>query len=367
MSYTSLQFIANDTNTSDATWRTWCAAISAALLASGFVQQNDTGQGVFVACVATLTQATVSGGNVVYSYSGTPTGPPIRIGMSMVITGFVNGGNNGTFTITALGAGTFTVVNGGGVNETHAGSATTTPSTRPGANLYVYEIWCPADALQTGSTAYYLKMEYGGANSSYTRHSVGTGTNGAGTLTGFFTATQFGSNSGSASTVPYDCYFSGDTGRFGYAMFRGISNNSQASFFFYVERTTNIDGTYNGEGVTIWSGSGSNWNQCTLVFGVGAAAAYTRAVGLTDGGTSGALSSTSGAFNNTIPIVLANSKYGKWGNFCTVVGWVHSADVAEGCLITATVYGVSHVYMASNNLGGSAGPAGNSRMLFRYD
>src|SRR6266568_1748002 len=64
-----------------------------------------------------ITAATVSGGNVVYTYTVT-AGQAVQIGMRVVITGMANAGNNGTFYVTALGGGTFTVVNGAGVNAT---------------------------------------------------------------------------------------------------------------------------------------------------------------------------------------------------------------------------------------------------------
>ncbi len=75
-----------------------------------------------------LTQATKSGSNVVYA--GALPGGPSLVGKSVAITGFTNAGNNGTFTITAVsGIGiSFTVVNGGGVNETHAAAAVVSPA-----------------------------------------------------------------------------------------------------------------------------------------------------------------------------------------------------------------------------------------------
>jgi len=61
-----------------------------------------------------ITAASQSGGNTTYSYTIT-SGPPLATGGLMGITGMVASGNNGTFVITALGSGTFTVVNGSGV------------------------------------------------------------------------------------------------------------------------------------------------------------------------------------------------------------------------------------------------------------
>src|SRR5262245_28519423 len=70
----------------------------------------------------------------------------------------------------------------------------TTP-TPPTSGNFVYEIREPAsDPLQTGATKYYVKWEYGSRGSGpmpTLRISLGTGTNGAGTLTGFQTLLAF--------------------------------------------------------------------------------------------------------------------------------------------------------------------------------
>lgn len=75
---------------------------------------------------AVLTQVAVSGGLATYSYSsstgtGTITAP--TPGMSATITGFVTGGNNGTFIIVSVASGTFTVTATTQVNEAHAAAA----------------------------------------------------------------------------------------------------------------------------------------------------------------------------------------------------------------------------------------------------
>lgn len=77
------------------------------------------------ATIFTLTGVAIDGqGNAVYSYSAY-SGPAPSLGMLVDVVGFVNSGNNiidGG--ITDLQAGTFTVANPAGVNETHAGTAT---------------------------------------------------------------------------------------------------------------------------------------------------------------------------------------------------------------------------------------------------
>jgi hypothetical protein len=58
--------------------------------------------------------ASQSGSNTTYAYT-LISGGPVRVGMTIVIQSMADPGNDGTFTITAVGAGTFTVRNSSGV------------------------------------------------------------------------------------------------------------------------------------------------------------------------------------------------------------------------------------------------------------
>jgi YVTN family beta-propeller protein len=61
-----------------------------------------------------ITAASQSGTDTTYSYTLT-AGPPLSTGMTVVITGMTDAGNNGTFTVTGGLAGAFVVTNGVGV------------------------------------------------------------------------------------------------------------------------------------------------------------------------------------------------------------------------------------------------------------
>jgi len=61
-----------------------------------------------------ITDATQTGANTTYTYNSL-VGPALQTGQNVAITGMSNSGNNGNFMITALGSGTFTVVNANGV------------------------------------------------------------------------------------------------------------------------------------------------------------------------------------------------------------------------------------------------------------
>jgi len=80
--------------------------------------------------VATLTGATQTGSSTTYDYTlPLISGPPLQVGESVVVTSMKDGGNNGTFTITALGSGTFTVTNTFGVTATGQSGTATVPIT----------------------------------------------------------------------------------------------------------------------------------------------------------------------------------------------------------------------------------------------
>lgn len=106
----------------------WAPAVSAAMLSLGWAQNTDKGQAVFTATVLTLTQ--VVGATATYSYSSF-TGPTPRVGMVVMITGFVTGGNNVNGYITACSggaSGTFQLAVTTQADETHAGTGTVVQS-----------------------------------------------------------------------------------------------------------------------------------------------------------------------------------------------------------------------------------------------
>jgi hypothetical protein len=275
MSYASQQFLTAD-NSTDANYRLWGSAISAAISAMGWVASSDTGQ----------------------------------------------------------------------INWTTV--------TSPASGSFNYEIWKPGDA----GTVFYFKIEYGSSSGSpkgpRLRFSIGTSTDGAGTLTGLTTGTvECNSTTTTGQGVnSYDCYFSGDTDRLGILFWR---NHAAAGIIqmVIVERTKNTDGTNSSEGVTLvtFNGSGGNtaaMGQQTIVFGVARAI---RSYDESSGGGSyfGIVSGATGssAFNNNIAMTPIFPYYGKFGNPMTCVGFVRSADVAEGCKFTTTLYGSTRTYLAT--------------------
>jgi WD40 repeat protein len=69
--------------------------------------------------VIAISAVSQNGSNTTYSYV-VNSGPPLTVGETIVIAGMKDGGNDGTYTILSLGAGTFTVTNNSGVTTTSA-------------------------------------------------------------------------------------------------------------------------------------------------------------------------------------------------------------------------------------------------------
>lgn len=243
----------------------------------------------------------------------------------------------------------------------------------PGSGAYVYEVWKPGDAL----TVFYLKVEYGnvsGTNCPSLRVTLGTLTNGSGTLAGYVTdAIKVNVNSFTApsATTQYECDFSGDASRIGVMMWRNGINNCQQ--LFAVERSLNASGTYTSSYVTIWTkgySSNSTAAQYTIVFGAGVAPALKNSVFGAGGWTArtGQVINTAvnaGAFNGSIPFDTPAPYIGYFDYSCTVVGIGAPADFAEGVTFTASLYGSTRTFMPSA-LGAFGIPA-SGNTLMRYD
>jgi hypothetical protein len=72
--------------------------------------------------VVAITAAALSGANTIYTYTLT-SGQALQTPQPITITGMGNSGNNGSFVISALGTGTFTVPNANGVTATSQSGA----------------------------------------------------------------------------------------------------------------------------------------------------------------------------------------------------------------------------------------------------
>jgi hypothetical protein len=237
----------------------------------------------------------------------------------------------------------------------------------PGASTYVYAIMKPGDA----GTAFYVKLEWGGSTTNpIFRISIGTGTNGSGTLTGFVTtATQLLSATNGGSTT-FECNYSGDDNRVSIMMNRVPSNANQA-MFFAIERTLDTAGDPTNVGVSMFLagdllGNPSGW-QGSIIFGVG--------VGPTAGSGKAwtflnMYDKNTWTFNNQIPISPVFPNLGYFGNPQTVAAVCASVDIVTGGIFDTTLYGNTVTYMRG---GGTPSfdrvgvTAGVNVLCMRYD
>jgi hypothetical protein len=230
----------------------------------------------------------------------------------------------------------------------------------PGVNSYVYEVWEPNDGL----TNFYLKVEYGNnniSNSPAVRLTIGTATNGAGTLTGTVMgpyATQNGSGiTPPSTTIQYPCNFSGAAGRLAVMMWRTAPN--QAAQAFAVERSVNAAGAYTGTHVTLMTAGAENANvsnmgyqQQTLVFGVGVAPAQSTFNTIVAGGMAVRAfypnnTGASGNFNGAVPFDTTAPAVGFYDYPLTSFGWGGTPNYTEGQVFTTTLYGSTRTYIAT--------------------
>lgn len=122
-----------------------------------------------------------------------------------------------------------------------------------------YEIWRFNDALQA-TAPIFLKIEYGNG-SAITRPAVfvtvGTGSNGAGTLTGVQTSRRSCINvlgTGNTSNFPSYFSYSAALGFLGVVGWAGVSSTGNApAVGFLIARSCNDNGTPNAEGATLYS------------------------------------------------------------------------------------------------------------------
>lgn len=231
----------------------------------------------------------------------------------------------------------------------------------PGISSYVFEIWKPGDAL----TAFYLKIEYGTqatAGRPSIRLSVGTSTDGTGNLSGLVTGLQTnptGNIAVTSTTIQYDCYLSGDSGRVNIAMWVDDTVN-QGPLFFCAARSKNSSGANTSAHVSLIScgstvsASCVSWMQ-TIVFGVAVSSQIvgspvsTNSLPCIDTGLA------SDQFNTGIPIspifpYVNSSGFGGYDNpliECCVAATNDVTDQATFTIAAAQMpYGTSHTYIA---------------------
>jgi hypothetical protein len=201
-----------------------------------------------------------------------------------------------------------------------------------------YEIWRFNDTLQATAPVYF-KLEYGSSTAAANPglwFQIGSGSNGAGTLTGVAnTRTQF---TFTATATPINAYWSGDTYRCVF-VFKGAGGST--SFLMSLERTIDSTGVLTGEGVLITFFSGAAWQQQAWNSTTGP---YTTAYEATLGalGPANAPLGVSGTQLAIYPVFHNKGVFLPFGlNLFSYI----DATIAAGITVTFSAYSVNHTYM----------------------
>lgn len=218
------------------------------------------------------------------------------------------------------------------------------------ASTYVYEIWKPGDAL----TTFFLKIEYGFSGTIVQiKLSLGTSTNGAGTLSGFVVGPFFpqggsqGSGPGNQGATAFNYYLSGDTGRICIAMWVNSATGSVPTVFV-VARSKNSSGANTSSHVTLMTFStAGRVSYQSVVFGTGLATLVNFVAGIAPVIQTG---QASNLFASTdVPISPFFPAVGFYDNPLIEMGAGAHNDITDQATFTIAAanmpYGTSHTFI----------------------
>lgn len=249
------------------------------------------------------------------------------------------------------------------------------------SNAYLYVIYKAADSLAS-TMPVYVKFEYGYSSTSpRIRFTVGTSSNGSGTITGVVTTstpweitTAAEINQGASTTFP--SYFSGSGGEFRMYMWSTSTASTYPSTVFGIERSKTSGGADSADYITaFWANNSccSNGAEQTLL---------PSAIGpyFIDGVVAIGVPTTPGtlSYAGTVAALPIFPLLGKIGN--PMLGWmsVIASDISNNSLVTVTsMYGSTHTYLAVTptqagnyfcySAGARAGGATCMGLLMRYE
>lgn len=243
---------------------------------------------------------------------------------------------------------------------------TTNPAHPVAGDRVYYEVWKSADALST-TCPIFMKIIYGGSSSSnnpVVKLQFGTGSDGAGALTGNTCAAADLYNSGASlaeGDTTHECDFAGGTGYFTCLLWRDAANGSVPEGFV-VERALDSSGGYRDAYFTVVMFGSSVTNACVTIFkpGGGTSRADNYATTIYWSGSSAAYGSNTAVFP-IFPMI------GLPDNPLTALLSVKSADQVEGATFQVTMYGVTHTYLHSQRAALAAFVPTNAYPCFRFD
>lgn len=238
--------------------------------------------------------------------------------------------------------------------------------TNPGSSVVAgYEIWRMNDALQS-SAPIFMKIEYATsavANTPAIWVTLGSGSNGTGTLSGVLSLRTTVTPSANTTTA-VNWYFSGDTDRFCFAC---VGAGSTTSFLFSVERTVNVSGVRSTEGALMVARTANGWAQCAWNAVTGP---YTATWEILPGVLAPAVA-PAGVFGSQVAVYpLFHNKGVFLPPGLNIMGFI-DATMSQLSAVTFNVYGNPHQYIPLSQAGfagfARGGLTGNMIAMIRWE
>jgi hypothetical protein len=256
-------------------------------------------------------------------------------------------------------------------------SALTVPAT---SNTKVgYRVYRMADALQATAPCF-MRLDFGGGGAGILPAiwvTIGTGSNGAGTITGVFIATGYSGSQQAAG--PLNCYGSAATSRFTLGMFC-VGTANAYPWTFGLERSKDGSGNDTSDGLLFLFGSTGYFDGTNTYLVVSQYFAFAGSQAAMEKGLSYVLTSqnpsqvfTPGDIGLGIVIHMRGMAQQPGANYFIC----NSNDVSAQGFLSLTLYGQSRTYQQLDSAltprkamhgGGSNGITdANARFLMRYD
>lgn len=225
-----------------------------------------------------------------------------------------------------------------------------------------YRIYKAADALQA-TLPMFLRIDYkcnasGGPSMKF---QMGTGTDGAGNLTGnVSTAFTHSGTTSVVNTTTYQCYFSGTPGRLSMALW--ATAVSAKAMGFSVERSHDLNGADTGE-YFFWHAlySSGTYAQQTVMLPATGGVSTMETLGLTFVKPSVSTFLSSIFFSPIFPGL------GNYGN-PSYSGYMKGTDITNLGTITPTIYGSAHTLLTISGAPfGYVDNTGGSAWCMRYE
>lgn len=213
---------------------------------------------------------------------------------------------------------------------------------------FVYEIWKASDTL-AATLPIFVKVEYGASTTSVQlRFTVGTSSNGTGTITGQTVSAApwaaIGFNTNQGATL-FPCFFSGTTGEFRMWMWASTTAGVPIGALFVIERSKDSSGNNTADYFTAVITNQNSSSQCCQQ-SITLSGAGNRETGiitptLTSNSNTGSALGTVAAFP-VFPVL------GKVGNPMLGLMSVVSSDAApNGTVTVASMYGSTHTFIVT--------------------